>query len=162
MGHEEDLNEGNDEHDDGFDRDAIDPATLKVEDYSKIIEELQSHRKEIEKLQIDMNGSARNNLSPISSFSQPKVTNHEFFPFCPLEELQHQLDEIIDDDVSGKEEYLTAEDFNTADQGFCVASILFTFHPALTFSSFERASILFLSSFSFFHLCDSKTSSRLD
>ena len=98
-----------------------DPEHMKVEDYSKIIEELQSHRKEIEKLQLDINcSSIRDNSSspPVISPSKARFTNDEFFPFCPLDELHHQLDEIIDEDVSGKEDYLTAEDSYITDQGF--------------------------------------------
>ena len=102
--------------------DTHDPESLKVEDYSKIIEELQSHRKEIEKLQLDMNGSVRENSfhAVLNNSSKSQITGNEFFPFCPLEELQHQLEEIIDEEVnSGKEDYLTAEEYNTAaDQGF--------------------------------------------
>ena len=99
---------------------ANDPDGQKVEDYSKIIEELQSHRKEIEKLQIDMGGTStvRNISSGLSISNQEYITQNEFFPFCPLEELQHQLDDIIDKDVSGKEDYFTADDFIHADQGF--------------------------------------------
>ena len=99
---------------------ANDPDGQKVEDYSKIIEELQSHRKEIEKLQLDMGGTStvRNISSGLSISNQEYITQNEFFPFCPLEELQHQLDDIIDKDVSGKEDYFTADDFIHADQGF--------------------------------------------
>ena len=100
---------------------------LKTEDYSKIIEELQSHRKEIERLQLDMNGSSlKDNYSsaPVTSSSKARFSNDEFFPFCPLNELHHQLDEIIDDDASGKEDYLTAEDSYIADQGFGLKTFL--------------------------------------
>ena len=97
------------------------PETLKVEDYSRIIKELQSHRKEIEKLQLDMNGSSlkgNSSSAPVTGSSKARFSNDEFFLFCPLDGLHHQLDEIIDDDVSGKEDYLTAEDSYIADQGF--------------------------------------------
>ena len=68
-----------------------------------------------------MNGSSlKDNYSsaPVTSSSKARFSNDEFFPFCPLNELHHQLDEIIDDDDSGKEDYLTAEDSYIADQGF--------------------------------------------
>ena len=97
------------------------PENLKVEDYSRIIKELQSHRKEIEKLQLDMNGSSlkeNSSSAPATGSSKARFSNDEFFPFCPLDELHHQLEDIIDDDVSGKEDYLTAEDSYIADQGF--------------------------------------------
>ena len=110
---------------------ANDPDGQKVEDYSKIIEELQSHRKEIEKLQLDMGGTStvRNISSGLSISNQEYITQNEFFPFCPLEELQHQLDDIIDKDVSGKEDYFTADDFIHADQGFMLKEYfcIFTF-----------------------------------
>ena len=102
------------------------PDNMKIEDYSKIIEELQSHRKEIEKLQLDINCSSFKDISssaPATGSSKAKFTNDEFFPFCPLEELHHELDEIIDDDNSGKEDYLTAEDSYIADQGFGLKNI---------------------------------------
>ena len=106
---------------------ANDPDGQKVEDYSKIIEELQSHRKEIEKLQLDMGGTStvRNISSGLSISNQEYITQNEFFPFCPLEELQHQLDDIIDKDVSGKEDYFTADDFIHADQGFMLKEYFF-------------------------------------
>ena len=120
-----------------------DPESLKVEDYSKIIEELQSHRKEIEKLQLDMNGSVRENSfhAVLNNSSKSQITGNEFFPFCPLEELQHQLEEIIDEEVnSGKEDYLTAEEYNTAaDQGFGLIVFFSNNHPsALVSSSLNR------------------------
>ena len=101
-----------------------DQESLKVEDYSKIIEELQSHRKEIEKLQMDMSGSITNTPSMLNHSSKSQMVNNEFFPFCPLEELQQQLDDIIDDDVSGKEGYITADDFYPANQGFKLRTVL--------------------------------------
>ena len=119
---------------------ANDPDGQKVEDYSKIIEELQSHRKEIEKLQLDMGGTStvRNISSGLSISNQEYITQNEFFPFCPLEELQHQLDDIIDKDVSGKEDYFTADDFIHADQGFMLKSILH-FYVSFVFSFFHAS-----------------------
>ena len=118
-----------------------DPEGQKVEDYSKIIEELQSHRKEIEKLQLDMGGTStvRNISSGLSISNQEYITQNEFFPFCPLEELQHQLDDIIDKDVSGKEDYFTADDFIHADQGFMLKEYfcIFTFRLSSASSTFQ-------------------------
>ena len=116
---------------------ANDPDGQKVEDYSKIIEELQSHRKEIEKLQIDMGGTStvRNISSGMSISNQEYITQNEFFPFCPLEELQHQLDDIIDKDVSGKEDYFTADDFIHADQGFMLKEYFCAFTFLVTSAS---------------------------
>ena len=112
---------------------------LQVEDYSKIIEELQSHRKEIEKLQMDMNSSTPTvtnssapTVAPLESSCKKsqlaRVINNEFFPFCPLKEIQQHLNGMTINDEEGasrgesdegKDEYVTAEDINTAaDQGF--------------------------------------------
>ena len=149
MGHESYTEENNVTNEgiySGLGAERHDPESLKVEDYSKIIEELQSHRKEIEKLQLDMNGSVRDNSSSahLNSSSKSHMTNNEFFPFCPLEELQHQLEEIIDEDVSGKEDYLTAEEFNTAaDQGFGLRVFFTNTLPSsLASSGFNRITIL--------------------
>ena len=89
--------------------------------HTKLLETLGQHRKEIEKLQLDMNGSSlkdNSSSAPVTGSSKARFSNDEFFPFCPLDGLHHQLDEIIDNEVSGKEDYLTAEDSNIADQGF--------------------------------------------
>merc|ERR1712020_712789 len=70
-------------------------SSLKPQDYSRIIEELQSHRKEIEKLQIDMTGcSLANTANPTltnNTYQSRVIVGNEFFPFCPLKELQQQL-----------------------------------------------------------------------
>ena len=128
MSHDSYAEENNIEHEDGDGRlwgdDKRPQSTLEVQDYSRIIEELQSHRKEIEKLQMDMTScSIPNTISSSLTNNTSKareIVGNEFFPFCPLEELQHQLEEIIDDEGEGKEDYITAEDFNTADQGFAL------------------------------------------
>ena len=124
MGHEsypEECNDQNKGDNFGLKGENNVPDNLKVEDYSIIIKELQSHRKEIEKLQLDMNGSSlkdNSSSAPVTGSSKARFSNDEFFPFCPLDGLHRQLDDIIDDDVSGKEDYLTAEDSYIADQGF--------------------------------------------
>ena len=134
----EEPNVDDEEEYDGLGRDGNNQDSLKVEDYSKIIEELQSHRKEIEKLQMDMSTSVTNTPSTtLNNSSKPRIINNEFFPFCPLEELQQQLDDIIDEEAEGKEDYITAEDFNTADQGFFVENI-FTQFIDFASSSFYR------------------------
>ena len=121
----EEPNVDDEEEYDGLGRDGNNQDSLKVEDYSKIIEELQSHRKEIEKLQMDMSTSVTNTPSTtLNNSSKPRIINNEFFPFCPLEELQQQLDDIIDEEAEGKEDYITAEDFNPADQGFALKLVL--------------------------------------
>ena len=73
--------------------------------------------------------TVRNISSGLSISNQEYITRNDFFPFCPLEELQHQLDDIIDKDVSGKEDYFTADDFIHADQGFMLKELfcIFTF-----------------------------------
>ena len=146
MGHDSYTEENNVDNEgiySGIGVDKNDPESLKVEDYSKIIEELQSHRKEIEKLQLDMNGSVRDNSSTaaLNNSSKSQITGNEFFPFCPLEELQHQLEEIIDEEVSGKEDYLTAEECNTAaDQGFGLIVIFSNnLPPVLVSTSFNSS-----------------------
>ena len=136
MGHDSYAEENSIEFKEGdattlWDEEKREQSSSKPQDYSRIIEELQSHRKEIEKLQIDMTGcSLANTANPTvtnNTYKSRVIVGNEFFPFCPLEELQQQLGEIIDEDGEGKEEYITAEDFNTADQGFDLISVSLSF-----------------------------------
>ena len=150
--HESYTEENNDQNQGGIfgfknDNDTIE--NLKVEDYSKIIEELQSHRKEIEKLQLDMNGSSlRDNysLAPVTGSFKAKFSNEEYFPFCPMAELHQEIDEMMEEDVSGKEDYLTAEDSYIADQGFglkiCLEQLFLLYRYKL--SSDMISNLLFL------------------
>ena len=161
MGHEsypEECNDQNKGDNFGLKGENNVPDNLKVEDYSIIIKELQSHRKEIEKLQLDMNGSSlkdNSSSAPVTGSSKARFSNDEFFPFCPLDGLHRQLDDIIDDDVSGKEDYLTAEDSYIADQGFGLKYVW------QYFSFFADKSFLLTRIQLFFSLCEIIFSSHL-